>query len=283
MIAVTFDVDDVCWTSEQPCNEMIDAVPPILRILDANPDVVTTWFIRIDAGIEHRRGTVDALLTAHSGTIAALRGGSHEIAWHHHAVVPGTDATPNSDVAYTCRELRRLSPIARDHGMTSVRLGWAQSHADVIACLDDLGWRIDSTALPRPAYPWDTVARDWEKAPRIPYFPTRGDHRATGTDVHAILEVPLSVATLPIESDTVPDVVRYINPAYHPHHFGRALTQLDTTPVIVTVTHPYETCAQDASAPTHPLLAFDVGALNQNLELLRRTNRRFITMRHLVA
>jgi len=279
MIAVTFDIDDVAWTSRQPCDEFAEAVPAIVDILEGQTTVISTWFIRIDAGIELQRGNPEALFERNAPVIERLRAGGHEIAWHHHSVVAGTANQPSEDVSRACSEIRRLAPRVLARGITSVRLGWAHSHRDIVACLDELGFTVDSTALPRPSYPWDAVSRDWSGTSAEPYYPSIEDHRVSGTSGGSILEVPISVAPLSLPNDTQPGVMRYLNLAYHPQLFGAALECLESLSVIVTVTHPYETIPTEVE---HPLLAFSIDALRQNLSTLAELRRPFVTMRELV-
>jgi hypothetical protein len=281
MIAITFDVDDVAWSSGTPCDELGEAGPVLLALLAEFPTVRTTWFVRLDDGIAAARGRADALFTQHASLLAALRGAGHEVAWHHHAVQPGTPAEPCTDPQSICHALRAHAPRARALGLRSVRLGWAFATADILACLDDLGFVVDSTALPRPSYPWDVVPRDWECTPHVPYRPSRHDHRRAGHPACALLEVPMSVAALSLPSDTQPDVQRYVNPAYHAPLFARALHAVASAPLIVTVTHPYE-CVP--GAPTrHELLAHDLGVLRHNLAQLCALGRPFVTLHELGA
>jgi len=287
MIAVTFDVDDVAWTIGEPSDEFRDAVPRIASLLTDFAAVRTTWFIRLDAGIARVRGQPDALFVAYHTLLAALRGAGHEIAWHHHAVQPGTPNTPQTDSRAVCRALRDLAPCAKAWGLESVRMGWAYADPAIVSCLDDLGFKVDSTALPRPAYPWDVVPRDWERAPRRPYYPARDDHRGEGRPACALLEVPLSVAEIPADGDTQSNVQRYLNPAYHPAVFARALRQVASASSIVTVTHPYE-CFPHADnarldSNAHPLLAHDLAAFRQNLTRLCSLDRPFVTLQQLGA
>ena len=162
--------------------------------------------------------------------------------------------------------------------MTSTRMGWAYMQNEVMAELNDLGFSVDSTALPRPSYAWDAVPRDWRGTSMLPYQPSRSDYRVAGNLRHNILEVPLTVTPLSVASDTQAGVVRYLTLAYHPHLFRRALEQVSALPYIVPVTHPYETVS--ASRP-HPQLAFSINAVRENIEALRNLQRPFVTMQEL--
>jgi hypothetical protein len=118
--------------------------------------------------------------------------------------------------------------------------------------------------------------------PNVPYNPSIEDHRVAGTDTRAILEVPITVVPLRLDRDTQPDVLRYLNPAYHHALFRRAVAAVPQDALIVTVTHPYETLSRAGSSDPHPLLAFDAGVLRENLDFLSVFGRRFVTIRELV-
>jgi hypothetical protein len=283
VIAVTIDVDDVAWTTGAPADELRVAVPRMVALLGEFPAVRTTWFVRLDAGIAAAHGRPDALLVDHAPLWRALRTAGHEIAWHHHAVQPGAATVPETRRDRICQSLQQLAPYAQAHALVSVRLGWAHADARILSCLDDLGFTVDSTALPRPAYSWDAVPRDWEGAPTHPYHPARNDHRRAGTPACALLEVPLTVAAIPSPSDTRAHVLRYLNPAYHPDVFDQAIRAVTDLPVIVTVTHPYECVPAEAHATAsttraHPLLAHDLEALRRNLTRLTTLGRPFVTL-----
>lgn len=289
MIAVTFDVDDVNWVNGTDADEMTAAAPAIMSALDEFPDVHSTWFVRLDAGIAMQRGRADALFHEYTAHFERLRDAGHEVAWHHHAVRPGTTNAPETDGATICRTLRALAPMARAWKLESVRLGWGYADAAIIACLDDLGFAIDSSALPRPSYPWDTVPRDWSGTPHAPYHPSRVDHRCEGAPSCTLLEVPISVAALSAPHDTLPNVKRYVNPAYHADFFQQAIASVVESPLIVTVTHPYECVPANTSAaaatagthPQHPLISHSMDVLRRNLAHLHTLGRPFVTLNSL--
>jgi hypothetical protein len=280
MIAVTIDVDQVAWNGGSACDEMRDAVPLVHETLRRFPGVRATWFVRVDDGMAARYGAADALLTGHSRLIARLRADGHEIAWHHHAVQAGSSDIPELDSEAVCEQLRRHAGSARAHALTSVRLGWAHADQSIIGCLAELGFRVDSTALPRPSYPWDVVPRDWQGTPHVPYRPSRADFRRPGIPDHALLEVPLSVGTLSLIGDTQPAVQRYVNPAFMPGHFRALLATVQHHPLLVTVTHPYE--IMSGHEPSR-LLAHSPEAFEENLALLVELERPFVTLCELVV
>jgi hypothetical protein len=131
--------------------------------------------------------------------------------------------------------------------------------------LERLEWSVDSSALPRPQYPWDAVRRDWSTTPRTPYRPSRADYRRPGTPARRILEIPITTVPLEAPDDTQPGILRYINPAYHGDVFRAALARVPEGVEPVLIAHPYEFLSGTRS---HPLIAFDASALRRNLALL---------------
>jgi hypothetical protein len=142
--------------------------------------------------------------------------------------------------------------------------------------LDGAGFTADSTAMPRPVYPWSRRAVDWTITPQEPYHPSAADYRAPGGPSLAILEVPISCAVVAARGDNQ-EVVRYVNPAYRTEIFRTSLAPwLVRRRLAVTITHPYEVCA----APEHNLLAFDIAAFEENVTTIERSARRveFVTL-----
>jgi hypothetical protein len=160
-----------------------------------------------------------------------------------------------------------LGALAREHGLTTVRMGWGFHSNQTLLTLIGLGFTVDSSAIPRPNYAWETGVRDWVGSPVVPYWPSVADYRRPGTPALEILEVPISTefVSAPYDQEAV---VRYVNPAFHPHLLRPALRRwLGRHGHLVTITHPYELMP---AGPPHGLLAFDVGAFEQNVRTIQR-------------
>jgi len=269
-VALTCDVDLVDHvTGDAFETELHEALPRILDVLDRHPPWTATWFVRIDAQLEAAYGSATLVFDRHADLIAELRRRGHEIGWHPHCYVKADDGwTPNVDPSGILADLRRHAPAAHALGLTSVRMGWACHTNESMRWLADEQFTIDSSAMPRPRYPWDTMPlRDWATTPLTAYRPSRADYRVPGTPALDIVEIPISMAVLPVPGDTQP-VVRYFNPAFHPALLVDPLRSwFETHDALVLITHPYELLPQGWS---HPALAGSVTALDANLSAIER-------------
>lgn len=278
MTAVTFDVDFTDYTSADGAmlDEMDASFGAIKAELQRWPTLRTTWFVRLDAHIGERYGRRDYILAKHASSFDWLRSRGHEISWHHHAFIHGDGAwRPSGDPADVSAQLRASNDLAREHGLLSTRMGWGFHTNETMRTLEELGWTVDSSALPRPAYPWDSLDRDWSITPRRPYRPSVSDYRVPGTPARALLEVPMTTVPLSAPGDSQPDVMRYINPAYRPAVFADAVERVEAGEDPVLICHPYELVASDSS---HPLLAFDIAAFRANVEHLVARGDSFATI-----
>ncbi len=260
------DVDFTDHRSGAPVDEMELLFAPLRRVCAELPEARFTWFVRIDAGMAEIHGRPDWAFERHAGALDWLRAAGHEIAWHHHAYRRGRARRwlPEVRPDRVVEQLRAASDVAHANGLRSTRMGWGFQANETVAVLPALGWPVDSSAIPRPRYSW-SVGADWVPTPQHPYRPSRADYRVPGTPSHDLLEIPITTVPLGVPTDTVPDVRRYVDPAYHAKVFDCALARLGDTDPVVLVCHPYETAA--ASEP-HPLLAFDPDVFRRNLEVL---------------
>jgi hypothetical protein len=233
--------------------------------------VCATWFIRLDDEIEATLGTADYVFTEHAPLLDTLRADGHQIAWHLHSYDRrGGRWAQNLDSGSIVEEMHRHAPAARAFGLRAFRMGWGYHTNDTMATLAELGVPVDSSAIPRPRYPWEESEKDWETTGAAPYFPSRRDYRVPGPDRVPVMEVPISVTTVPAPYDSGP-VLRYLNPAYHTGIFRSALeTWLEGHSHLVTITHPYET----AGGREHGLLAFRLEAWVRNVTTIREAAAR---------
>jgi hypothetical protein len=282
VIVVTFDVDFTDYAAGTPFDELETGFPIIRAELARLPQLRTTWFIRVDAHIGALYGSPDHILRKHAQAIDWLRQSGHEIGWHHHAYALARSGAwhPDTDEARVCEQLRRSSEFAWGHDLVATRMGWGFHTNGTMAELERLGWAADSSAVPRPSYPWDSTSRDWSLTPQGPYYPSCADYRVPGFPERRILQVPMTTVPLASPTDNRPDVLRNIDPAYRPNVFRAALRHVRNDDVTVLVCHPY------AVLPTtvaHPLLAFDPSAFRANLEALATRYERFWTMSEIIA
>jgi hypothetical protein len=262
--ALTFDVDCQTYTGttyEPMRDELEVALATLGPVFERHPDWRATWFLRIDPDVD--------LFSAQSELLETLVRRGHALGWHYHG--------PTARTAEYCRRARR-------HGLEVSRIGFGRGSNRVFRTLSDAGFKIDSTAIPRPRYPWTKRGVDWTGSPDRPYHPSIADYRLPGQPAVDLLEIPISCTTItaPHDSQTV---VRYLNPAYHPPVFRSGLERWVTDhDHLVTITHPYEL----VNGRSHELLAFDASALEENVMSIESIAARsggceFITLQEMAA
>lgn len=245
-VALTFDVDGQSYVGPEMRampDELDVALEALGPVFDRHRDWRATWFLRIDPEVD-----------MYEQQVRALRGlveRGHRVGWHYHG--------PLAKVAQFARSAQR-------RGLEVSRIGFGRGSNAVMRALVDAGFTIDSTAMPRPKYPWTPRGVDWTTTPSIPFHPSVADYRVPGSPALQILEIPISCAEVRAEGDNQ-RVVRYLNPAYHPAMFdGPVGSWVETHDQLVTITHPYEVLG----GVSHGLLAFDPKAFEQNVMSVER-------------
>lgn len=277
-ICITFDVDFSDYVNGSDANEMERAVPEIMAALANFPQIKTTWFVRIDSQIEALYRSADHLLKNYEAIWSQLQSTGHEIAWHHHAYSYRDGKwIQNKDEQQIVIDLEKYAVIAGRYELKSVRLGWGHCSNTIMQKLDDLGFLVDSSAVPRPKYKWENDAKDWSRAGLAPYHPSRLDYQRPGSKSLRIWEVPISTVELPLSTDNVKHMKRYINPTYRVGEFRRAVNALDAEH-LVAVCHPYEVLPH---GNVHPLLSFSIDDFQRNLAWLCDNN--FMTLSQFVS
>jgi hypothetical protein len=268
-ICLTFDVDLVDHVDGSPREaELAEMVPEIARRLAACGAGPATWFVRLDRQIEALHGRPDHAFTRHAGVLADLAAGGHEIGWHPHIYARCGDAWEQClDEAVIANELRACAPLAHRHGLRAVRMGWGFHTNATMRLLPELGFHIDSSALPRPPYAWETTRKDWTGAPQHPYAPSVADYRRPARPALDLLEIPVTALPVAASYDREP-VLRYANPAFRTAALQEPLAAwLAEHDHLVTVTHPYELFPRQGGG--HELLSFGLEALDASLDLVR--------------
>lgn len=276
IVCCTFDVDFTDYVGNAQQDELETAFPLIRGVLEQFPEIVTTWFIRIDSQVETIYGSALYAFEKHAEKINWLQQNGHEIGWHHHAYRQnGTAWEQETNVFRICDALMHYGSMARAKNITAARMGWGQHTNETMQVLATLGFKTDSSAVPRPDYSWDKAVRDWSITGQDPYYPAEADYRRPGDSHLPVLEIPMATVPLPLPGDTEPGVIRYINPAYHPEVFRRAMENCSNA-ITILITHPYECIGRGTAG--HAALAFDVEALRTNFRLLAASGFRFKTI-----
>jgi hypothetical protein len=283
-IFLTIDLDLVDYLNgDTPIDECGPQLDPLLRVLQRHPDWTVTWLVRVDGRIEVDSGDPTSAHAAAAHRLRDFVARGHELAWHPHAYVRHNGRwAQNTNAESVARELRLYAPVARGLGLRSVRMGWGFHTNETMHEIAAREFSVDSTAIPRPVYPWDRL-KDWSTTPERPYRPSRDDYRLPGSPALPILELPISVATIRAPYDAGV-VVRYLNPAYQPTFVGDVLRDWFATRLYaVLVTHPHELFPTGGA---HPMLALSADAFEENVVSLEEGARRhgvaprFLTLSH---
>ena len=268
-ICVTFDVDFTNYLVEgwSDVDEFESTFHSILSFLEKEKEIKATWFIRLDSQMEALYGEADYVFRRYREELHHLSLTGHEIGWHPHFYVKEEGSWRQScKIANILDELIRYAPMARYYGMKSVRMGWGFHTNETMRLLADLRFEIDSSAMPRPRYPWEDTKKDWRLTPVVPYYPSGIDYRIPGKPNLPILEIPMSVALVKAPYDNGP-ILRYINLAYHPDLLRGSLEDwFRQYSHLITITHPYELLPGGES---HGLLALNLNAFEQNLQTIK--------------
>lgn len=264
-ICVTFDVDLVNYLNWETNLEMETAFPSICEILSEFPEIQTTWFLRIDSQVETIFENAEHIFNKYKKEITWLRENGHEIGWHHHCYKYSQDRwLPDNNVENVLKQLKKYAPLAINQGLNISRMGWGTQSPAITDFLEESGFIVDSSAIPRPVYPWDKGLKDWENSPTEPFYPAHGTYKTKGL-TRRLLQVPISTVELPFYQDTIPNVIRYINPAYHTSIFKYAIESYKGS-ILTTITHPYEIIPHEITVKSP--LAFSLDVFKENLSYL---------------
>lgn len=275
-IAITIDIDMALYDTGRFFDEMGVIFPEVRRCLEDLPGIRTTWFLRIDRQIEVLYGSPLYVFEKHAQAVDWLRGNAHEIGWHHHAYAKdGPRWRQETGEAAVCGDIGRYGRIALDAGLRLARMGWGFHTNKTMKAVHELGFPIDSSAIPRPRYRWSPNACDWADTPRHPYRPSVKDYRVAGDPHLELWEVPMTTVALPLATDTEPGVVRYIELGYDNVLFKRALAAAGPASTAVLIFHPYKLVKTSGGGGS---ASFDSGLLRTNLEAATGCGARFITL-----
>jgi len=268
---VTFDLDFANYFEENW--QLIDEFSILKRymslILEKN--IRITWFIRMDRKVEVDFGSPDHLISQFIKDFREFIKYNHTIGWHPHIYkFIQNKWVQNTDEEEVLEELDYLLPFAKKYNLKIVRMGWGYMTNKVMKFLNDNGFIVDSTAIPRPKYRWEVTIKDWSITPNMFYHPSLTDYRIPGDNNHnsyKILEVPISTMPIraPYDTDTV---IRYCNLSYYNKYIQKPLQEwIQKHNHLVTITHPYELDHRFYSG--NQLISFNFSEFLRNLELVK--------------
>jgi len=299
LIALTFDAEadvfDRSFGGEAPARPgwrgIEEGIPIIDDVLRAYSDssgsrVRATWFVRCDRQLAALFGNENHLLEEYRGCWRQRIDRGDEIGFHPHLyrLEDGqwrqeTDATALREQTASALEAMRGAGFEAQ----SSRIGEAFGSNEVMAALDELGIRCDSTAMPGRVRRDAQRQLDWGSTTPQPYHPSVADYREPGDSELRLLEVPMSMIETRTDYDRQP-LMRYADLSFHHHAMRDGLCAfLRDAPLLVTVTHP-STVLPGIARERLGLLSFDAGEVRRNLDFVlaecERLGRahRFITI-----
>ena len=277
-VYVTIDVDpDYVNASGDRSSlswQCLDLMPKILEEFETR-GIPLTLFLRADHQIRDMMGGFLGLYEKASELWNAASARGHELAWHPHLYRrEGNSYAPLRDPAACAEQLDECGEaLARSGlGLSSVRIGEAWHSAATMIKLDELGFEVDSTAVPGRKRADTLRSFDWEPTTNSPYHPSRGDYRVSGQAPLNILEVPMTTSPIQTSYDAAP-IRRYLNPTFRRELFSDALRNLRSAEpaaevqTIVVIFHPDELLDR----PGNDLHDYSWEGFAANLDLLTQT------------
>ncbi len=275
---ITFDLDFEDYISGVHVDEMDLFFPIIKQYLISEKNLKFTWFIRIDRQIEKLFGNPLYYFEKHYSKFKWLTDNGHAIGWHHHAYKQNNNKWQQETDSYKIlTDLNEYGSIAKNIGMNICRMGWGYHTNDTMQQIISLGFKIDSSAISRPQYKWDSSVKDWEGTSNEWYYPSKEDYRIAGCDSCSILEVPITTTVIPFETDTQSDVIRYLNLAFEHEIFKIGFAKVNQLDRIVTVTHPYELLMRPDMSIRN-IISFNFNSFTKNVSLIKDAGFSFDTL-----
>lgn len=279
-VYLTIDLDMVNYSGSEWdfFDEMEFAFAPVFDMLK-RLEIPATWFVRIDRQIADVYGDSRYMCVHHRKKLERLLTSGHQLGWHYHAYRQRDGKwVQNLDETQICLELSSYGEIALREGFHTSRMGWGYHTQATMTRIDEMGFLADSSAIPRPIYPWSITYCNWERTGQKPYHPSRSDFQTespVSSENLRLLEVPMTTAVVCAPYDEQ-QIVRYINPAYRHEIFLQTMQTLAGRDAVVLILHPYECVAN--SGQTHALLSFDTAQTEKNLQSLLDIGARFATL-----
>lgn len=276
-IFITIDIDLSNYCKKK---EMIDEFGIIKRNIMPfmlQNDIKATWFIRIDRKIEKDFGCPDFLFKEYENIIDRLLKNGHVIGWHPHVYLfKNSKWRRNINEEEIISELSFLLPCVRKYSLNVVRMGWGFQTNRIMKFLDDNGFIIDSSAIPRPTYPWEENKKNWTITKSEFYHPSIEDYRITSNDPKKnlkILEVPITTIKISAPYDEG-EVIRYCNLAFYNKFLLNPLDSwIKENNFLVTITHPYELSKEDRD--NHSLISFNMDEFKKNIESIITISQKY--------
>ncbi len=171
---------------------------------------VFTWMLRADEQVRELQGDYAWVVRTQASLLRSLQQSGDELGWHPHfwrrEATQGPWFQELEDIDWQVGMLRhahRDLAASFPGAIQSVRMGWAYHNNRTYAALEQLGLKVDLSAL--PGYRTLTASPprrsenlfDWYSSPRAPFWPSRADYRRAvqgGETASGLLQVPSFVS-----------------------------------------------------------------------------------------
>jgi hypothetical protein len=264
---ITGDRNKLEWNGLRYLRELRDAT--------SLPGSVVTWFVRADDQIAQLCGSYDYLFQKNQSFWDFVRKEGDEIALHPHLYV--FDASKKCycslrDSTACSEQLNRIhaSLTKAGYSFQSIRIGEAFHSTELMTCIDNLGYAVDSTAVPGRFRDDAQRCFDWSSTSNAPYHPDSMDFRVPGQRSLGVLEVPMTTAKFKAEYDSGPKL-RYMSLSYRSDIFARGFEEYlancgeGEARSVVFIVHPGEVFGTEKAASHGGLYSFDLHSVRVNL------------------
>ena len=229
-------------------------------------EIPMTFYIRADSLVRSQFGSSSRIYD----TTRRLLGDAasiHELGWMPQVIVEDQGCVQYEDLNRTYAELNSIG-----WSIESMRMGDHFHDSTTMQIIDELGVKIDCTALPGRLKHDEGWKLDWLSTPSTAYHPSVLDYRRPGDVSRNVLEIPLTLTRIKAPYDTFP-LARYVNPCFRHDILWQDLELLlQRRAYLVLIAHPDELVGGQKHA--HPLVAYDSGTFKNNLgEIFRSAER----------
>jgi hypothetical protein len=269
-IYLTADIGPALATLQRPDRmdadwaPTISAVPLLCDAMSRLEDQLgqalpLTWFVRADTVVEQQFGSPLHVVRSFLEVLHARFRDSHELGWMPHLREGDSASQQGEMLGATHAVLRELMPA-----LHSVRAGNLSHSNAAMAMLDQLGLRIDCSAVPGREKHDPGWSVDWRGTPAHAYQPSRADYRVPGDPHWGIIEVPMTAIPMQADYDARP-LLRYVNPSFHGRYLWPALEPvLREAAYLVCLVHPDE--LHPGLAQAHPMVGYSAQLMIDNLQ-----------------
>lgn len=238
---------------------------------DYLPDVPLTWYVRADGQLERAYGSAEYLLDTHADFWRKAIQSGDELGWHPHLYTVEDVPQIITDSAQAVDELSRIWEILQhsEFDFPTFRMGEAWHTPQTMNLLEQIGFTVDSTAIPERDDSATGHPRNWSGTPNHPYYPAKNEIRLAG-EKRSLLEVPMNSWYFKASYDKAPKL-RYMNPCIHADLWQQALNwweaHLPYNPLHIwnLILHPAEAMLHEKP---DLLYAYSLDVMCENLRTL---------------